>query len=377
MIPPALAAQLAGGRAVAFSAFVDLALYDPVDGFYAAGGRAGRRGDFLTSPEVGPSVRRPGGPLARRHLGASSGAPIPSSWSRSAPGPAPWPARCGWPSPACAPALAYVLVERSAAQRALHAEHLPGWVGELDGERLDVVRAPSPGPGRGPPSRPRPSSPAALVGVVVANELLDNLAFDVVRRTADGRRAADGGRRGRRPRPAASSRPTAAVGAVLADLGVPPGRAGSRGSRRPGAGWPTRSAALERGRLLVVDYGAPTAELAARPEMGWLRTFRGHERGGHPLDDPGSQDITTDVAVDQLQLDHPATRVRTQAELAARARHRRARGRGPTDLGRAGPRPRRRGPRGPGAGCGRPRRSPIPTASGPSSPWSGTSALDG
>ncbi len=72
---------------------------------------------------------------------------------------------------------------------------------------------------------------------------------------------------------------------------------------------------IQRGRLLLVDYGASTAELAARPEMGWLRTFRGHERGGHPLDDPGSQDITTDVAIDQLQLDHPATRVRTQAEL--------------------------------------------------------------
>ena len=33
---------------------VELALYHPEGGFYASGGRAGRSGDFLTSPEVGP-----------------------------------------------------------------------------------------------------------------------------------------------------------------------------------------------------------------------------------------------------------------------------------------------------------------------------------
>ena len=36
------------------SEFVDAALYDPRDGFYMSGGRAGRSGDFLTAPEVGP-----------------------------------------------------------------------------------------------------------------------------------------------------------------------------------------------------------------------------------------------------------------------------------------------------------------------------------
>ena len=33
---------------------MDAALYDPDGGFYATTGGAGRRGDFLTSPEVGP-----------------------------------------------------------------------------------------------------------------------------------------------------------------------------------------------------------------------------------------------------------------------------------------------------------------------------------
>jgi SAM-dependent MidA family methyltransferase len=72
---------------------------------------------------------------------------------------------------------------------------------------------------------------------------------------------------------------------------------------------------LRAGRLLVIDYGATTPELGSRPSAGWLRTYRANQPGGHPLDDPGRQDITADVAVDQLQLDHPASRVRTQAEL--------------------------------------------------------------
>jgi SAM-dependent MidA family methyltransferase len=43
----------AAGGAVRFDAFMNMALYGP-EGFYNSGGRAGRRGDFITSPEVGP-----------------------------------------------------------------------------------------------------------------------------------------------------------------------------------------------------------------------------------------------------------------------------------------------------------------------------------
>ena len=74
-------------------------------------------------------------------------------------------------------------------------------------------------------------------------------------------------------------------------------------------------ARLEAGHVLVFDYGAPTVELASRPAMGWLRTFRDQQRGSHPFDAPGSQDITCDVAVDQLQIDHPFTDVETQVEF--------------------------------------------------------------
>jgi SAM-dependent MidA family methyltransferase len=311
MIPPALAAQLAGGRAVAFSAYVDLALYDPADGFYASGGRAGRRGDFLTSPEVGPLF----GALLARWLDDTwhrLGQPDPFVVAEVGAGPGALARSVRVAAPACAPALAYVLVERSASQRALHAEHLPGWVGELDQVGLAAFCAASRGGGAAAfASSAEP--PSSLVGAVIANELLDNVAFDVVRRTAAGAEhltvVAVGDELDLRVESAEG-----AIGAVLADLGVPTGVWVPW--QLPARDWLADALGrLERGRLLVLDYGASTSELAGRPEMGWLRTFRGHERGGHPLDEPGSQDITTDAALDQIQLDHPATRVRTQAAL--------------------------------------------------------------
>jgi SAM-dependent MidA family methyltransferase len=58
---------------------------------------------------------------------------------------------------------------------------------------------------------------------------------------------------------------------------------------------------LRTGKLVVIDYcSATTAGLALRPWREWLRTYRGHDRGGHYLSEPGRQDITTEVAIDQL-----------------------------------------------------------------------------
>jgi SAM-dependent MidA family methyltransferase len=62
----------------------------------------------------------------------------------------------------------------------------------------------------------------------------------------------------------------------------------------------TARASLEVGRLVVIDYATTTAEMARRPWTEWLRTYARHGRGGHPLARPGEQDITADVALDQL-----------------------------------------------------------------------------
>ena len=61
---------------------------------------------------------------------------------------------------------------------------------------------------------------------------------------------------------------------------------------------------------MAFDYfTTTTAELAARPWREWLRTYRAHDRGGHYLRDPGTQDITAQVCIDQL----PVTRFRDLA----------------------------------------------------------------
>jgi SAM-dependent MidA family methyltransferase len=79
-------------------------------------------------------------------------------------------------------------------------------------------------------------------------------------------------------------------------------------------------ALLSRGSLVVVDYAvATTAHLALRPWREWLRTYRGHERGSHYLLDVGHQDVTTEVALDQLASAlGPPDQVRTQAQWLQR-----------------------------------------------------------
>src|SRR4051794_31043922 len=49
----AIAARIEREGAIRFDAFVDLALYGDA-GFFTSGSGAGRRADFLTSPEIGP-----------------------------------------------------------------------------------------------------------------------------------------------------------------------------------------------------------------------------------------------------------------------------------------------------------------------------------
>ena len=312
MLHRALAERLAGGRRITWSEYLELALYDPDDGFYATGGRAGGgRGDFLTSPEVGPLF---GAVVAQvcDEVWERLGRPDPFVVADVGAGPGTLARTVRVAEPRCGPALVYLLVERSASQRALHAEHLPGWVGERTGAELDeLVRTPR--NGDGPAFVSTGGLPAALAGLVLANELLDNLPFDVVLRTEGGAEHElleldDAGELGS----VAAAAPADAV-SDLAAVGVEPGMVvpWQPAARRWLADVLAR---LERGRVVVVDYGATTAELGSRPSSGWLRTFRGNGPGDHPLDGPGTQDVTADVAVDQLQLDHPADRVSTQAE---------------------------------------------------------------
>ena len=107
-----------------YDAFIEAALYDPDGGFYATGGSAGRRGDFLTSPEIGPLF---GAVLAHAidSWWDEVGQPDPFVVVEAGAGPGALARAVLAERPRCAAALRYVLVERSARQRALHAEGLP------------------------------------------------------------------------------------------------------------------------------------------------------------------------------------------------------------------------------------------------------------
>jgi SAM-dependent MidA family methyltransferase len=182
--------------------------------------------------------------------------------------------------------LRYVAVEASAPQRDRHPDGVVS-VDALPGEPFD--------------------------GVVLANELLDNLpfrlaVFDHGWREAFVQAAPDG-----RFVEVLSARfdpvpsflpPTAAFGARAPIVGR--ARDFVVSARR----------LLRRGSVVVIDYGTPiTPMLTGRPWRDWLRTYRGNERGDHYLVDPGSQDITVEVPIDQLP---EPDGVRTQAQFLQR-----------------------------------------------------------
>lgn len=293
--------------ALRFDRFMDLALYHPDLGFYATAGGPGRQGHFLTSPEVGPLFAEV---IARAmdRWWRDLGRPDPFVVVEAGAGPGTLAAGILAAGPDCLGALRYVLVDRMARWRSEQVRRLP-----LD-QPTELLGSSHSGPVFVSVTD-MPAGP--LVGVVLANELVDNLAVRILElgRQGDGRprwheiyRAPDG-----------------------TELAVPAdAQTGARAARlAPGAGVGARLALaeeavswlsgalalLERGRVVVIDYGDRSSSLAARPWTEWLRTYRAHGRGSHPLADPGSQDITCEMAMDQLSEMRRPTSVRTQREF--------------------------------------------------------------
>ncbi len=334
--------QIAAEGPMGFDQWMKQALYHPKHGFYSSGGQAGRRGkDFLTSPEVGPLF---GAVLANAIDGCWNelGQPDPFTVMEAGAGRGALAASVLRAKPACFDAMRYVMVERSELLRAQQQETLKGVAANSDGKVISLGKLSE------CISRDEPVVP---FGVVIANELLDNLPFRILERTASGWQEVVVGlsENGEFASNATERASAASVHAsqervshspsanlqqrsqikndpqpIFLHAEISPGDPQLAASLAPNApvgariplqeqasAWVRQACELiGRGRVIVFDYGATTAELAER--NGWLRTYAKHGKGTSPLACPGQQDITSDVAFDQLP---PPASLQTQADF--------------------------------------------------------------
>lgn len=251
--------EISGSRPLPFERFMEIALYDP-EGFF--GGetlRSQKSGDFLTSPEVS---RLFGETLARyvERVRDEIGEP-------------------------------FQLVEVAAGSGSL----LRPLLDSIEVDALAVETSPAARRALQGLADLSPELPETVRGVVIANELLDNLPMALAQRV-------DGAWRERWV--GVEGDGLAFVDAdprdeVLAWLDAYAGPVEDGGwvevqleARRWVADVLGR---LKAGALLLIDYGDTAENLLPRRQDGTLRTYRAHHLGPHPLDEPGETDITADV----------------------------------------------------------------------------------
>jgi SAM-dependent MidA family methyltransferase len=265
-----------------FAAFMAEALYGP-DGYYTRRPRlGGDSADFFTSPELHPAFGALLGRLAAR-VWAALGQPDSFDLVEYGPGTG---VLCRdlliWAdhaAPAFATSIRYRLIETSPVLQAAQRDNLVA-AGLLADDRVSW------GAGEG-----------NHAGLILANELVDALPVHLVVmkdgilheryvvRAGDGLGWLD------------DAPSTPALAAYFGRLGVWPGDGCIAEVNLHAVTWMEQAAAtLDRGALLLLDYGYPAPELYA-PERrhGTLLTYRGHALGSDPLRHVGEQDITAHV----------------------------------------------------------------------------------
>lgn len=307
--------------------YMDLALYDPGCGYYArASCRTGRAGDFVTSVDLGPCFgellgvqlaemwRLLDGHADQSTVDSQQSTVSPQSTVHS-------PQSTGRPQVAEAPS--FDLVEAGAGNGRLACDILD-WAAASDppfyeAVRLHLVERSASARTCQPAVLGRHAArlttstdtlPPGVTGSILANELLDALPTHLVEMTTDGLSevyvATDGDRLVERLGPPS----TPELAERLASLGV----ALAPGSRAEISLSATRwvqaaASCLDRGFLLLIDYGFPASQLysAMRPS-GTLAVFRRHTspeaRTGQPpswLADPGSDDMTAHVDLTSIR----------------------------------------------------------------------------
>lgn len=255
--------EIESGGPMPFERFMNLALYDPEGGFFTTGKlRSERSGDFLTSPEVSTLF---GQTLA-----------------------------------------AYVIDERERIGEPFQLVEVAAGSGSLIGPLLETVDVPaiaveaSPAAREAlgkllPAERVLADLPDRIRGVVVANELIDNLPMALAQRVDGGWRERWVGLDGD-SLALVDAPPRAEVVAWLAEFAGDVADGGWVEAQLSAGAWVIDVLGrLDSGSLLMFDYGDTAENLLPRRQDGTLRTYRAHHLGPHPLDEPGETDITADV----------------------------------------------------------------------------------
>jgi SAM-dependent MidA family methyltransferase len=258
-----------------FAAFMEAALYDPTDGFYArppVGEGPGHH--FATSPHVSPTF----GMLLASWLGGlweGLGRPDPFVVIDVGAGDGTLAAQLLEFLPAGPRGVArYIAVERSPGGRA-------GLDRLADGAAIPVEVLSS-----------LEEAPHGVVAVVVANELLDNLPFHRVRQTEQGLvelfvDVGDGSFR-------LVARPLSDPALAEVAGALEPGQEAV--AHRAADGFVEQAAAhLSRGYVLMFDYGFTGGGRASAPHA-----YRHHRFDDDVLASPGSRDITAGIDFDRL-----------------------------------------------------------------------------
>lgn len=248
---------------IPFEQFMELSLYHPEGGFFAIGKlRSEKAGDFLTSPEVsslfGETLagfiamerQRIGEPFELVEVAAGSGSMVSSILG--------------------AMSVPVTAVEASPAARSALGAVLP------EDRVTDMF-------------------PETIRGVILANELIDNLPMALAQRVVAGWRERWVGLDRDQlvfvdaaPRPEVVSWLKAFAGDVEDGGWVEVQLAATE--------WVHDALSrLIQGALVLIDYGETAENLLPRRRDGTLRTYRAHHLGPHPLDEPGETDITADV----------------------------------------------------------------------------------
>jgi SAM-dependent MidA family methyltransferase len=272
---------------ISFQDFMEAALYDPVDGYYARAVRIGEGGDFATSPAISPLFART---IAKQFRREAEGLEGPMDFVEVGAG------RGGFlaefartlrtEAPALAARLRLTAIERAEAGRKALATLPSG--GAFEG--LRVLESAGELPER------------SIRGWIFSNELYDALPVIRVREAGDGLEEL-------RVEAASEGFRWTAAGASdelrrhLADLGVTlaPDQV-AEVSLQAAPLHRSLARSLAEGSLVAFDYGHRSKTLyhpLARPD-GTLAVHSEGRRGGNPLDRPGEVDLTAHVNWDDL-----------------------------------------------------------------------------